>query len=121
MAAPMSSISGAAKSVARCFDDVRQTIPPLTKDPEIDRARVELDDSFTLFKLWAGNLGVFQAPTDTRSLDYRLRREPEIRRRVLELLSSLEKLLQSGALTIRFLLRKHTAVYMRINNCSVQL
>jgi hypothetical protein len=98
LAAAAPSISSSAKSVARCFDDASQTAAPSAQaqEPNVGLARVEIEDSFTLYKLWAGNLGVFQAPTDTRSLDYRLRQEPEIRRRVLELLSSLEKLLRSG-------------------------
>jgi hypothetical protein len=100
-AAPAPSISSSAKSVARCFHDASKIATPPAQDPDVGLTRVEIDDSFTLYKLWGGNLGVFQAPTDTRSLDYRLRHEPEIRRRVLELLSSLEKLLRSGMLPTR--------------------
>lgn len=103
MAAPALSISDSAKTVARCFDDASQIATLLAQYPNVGHARVEIDDSFTLYKLWAGNLGVFQAPTDTRSLDYRLRTEPEIRHRVLELLSSMKELLRSGMHSTRCL------------------
>jgi hypothetical protein len=46
-------------------------------------------DSLDRFKLWAGSLGAFHSPSDPRSLEHRLRKAPQVRSRVNELLAAL--------------------------------
>lgn len=63
---------------------------------EDTKAQVDaVEDAFEKYQLWAGNLGAFHPPGDTRSLDYRFRGAPHVRRRTVELLDELLDLLQN--------------------------
>jgi hypothetical protein len=53
-------------------------------------------DSLDRFKLWAGSLGAFHSPSDPRSLEHRLRKAPQVKSRVTELLAALAGNLHEG-------------------------
>jgi hypothetical protein len=46
-------------------------------------------DNLDRFKLWAGSLGAFHPSSDPRSLEHRLRKAPQVRSRVHDLLAAL--------------------------------
>lgn len=76
----------------------------LLKDTE--RARLAalqqsaVEDQFTRFQVWAGNLGAFQRLPATASLDYRLRESPRIATQILELLEDLKASAEDGKITL---------------------
>jgi len=53
-------------------------------------------DNLDRFKLWAGSLGAFHPSSDPRSLEHRLRKTPQVRSRVHELLTALTGSLVEG-------------------------
>jgi hypothetical protein len=55
-----------------------------------------LEDVFTRFRLWVGNLGVLHKRQDPRGLDKRLQDAPEVAKRIRELLIELKDLLLQG-------------------------
>lgn len=55
-----------------------------------------LEDVFTRFRLWLGNLGVLHRKEDPRGLDKRLQDAPEVAKRIRELLEELKELLRQG-------------------------
>ena len=65
--------------------------------PEADRiVHPALVDQLGRLKIWAGNIGAFQALPLQSSLDYRLREAPKIVDQVIELLNELNETLQEG-------------------------
>jgi hypothetical protein len=48
-----------------------------------------LRDNLDRFKLWAGSLGAFHSSSDPRSLEHRLRKAPQVKSRVHDLLAAL--------------------------------
>jgi hypothetical protein len=50
-----------------------------------------LRDNLDRFKLWAGSLGAFHSSSDPRSLEHRLRKAPQVRSRVHDLLAALTR------------------------------
>jgi hypothetical protein len=55
-----------------------------------------LQDNVDRFKLWAGSLGAFHPSSDPRSLAHRLRKAPQVRSRVNDLLAALSESLDEG-------------------------
>lgn len=55
-----------------------------------------LEDVFTRFRLWVGNLGVLHKRHDPRGLDKRLQDAPEVAKRIRQLLAELKDLLREG-------------------------
>lgn len=56
-------------------------------------------DNLDRFKLWAGSLGAFHSSSDPRSLEHRLRKAPQVRSRVNDLLAALSGSLHEGMST----------------------
>lgn len=58
--------------------------------------REQLEDSYSRFRLWSGTSGAHHRAKDTRSLHYRLRKVPEVKDRLVELLTGLERYIVHG-------------------------
>lgn len=74
--------------------DTTKTFPE-HKRPAITQEH-DIEDSFSRFRLWAGNLGAFHPAKSSKSLDYRLRKEPDVRHRLEQILTELNALLLRG-------------------------
>jgi hypothetical protein len=55
-----------------------------------------LQDNLDRFNLWAGGLGALHSPSDPRSLEHRLRKAPQVKTRVNDLLAELSRSLREG-------------------------
>jgi hypothetical protein len=55
-----------------------------------------LRDNLDRFRLWAGSLGAFHQSSDSRSLDHRVRKAPQVKTRLGELLVALSENVQEG-------------------------
>lgn len=91
-------ISCAVRHVFQEFQRVQQDIQQVENNGRKEtKAQADaIEDAFEKFRLWTGNLGALQDPSDTRSLEFRLRNAQAVRRRVGELLEELLELLQNG-------------------------
>ncbi|KAK4895790.1 hypothetical protein LTR27_006272 [Elasticomyces elasticus] len=85
-------IPALALSVVKLFRDAKNGALETTKLDEYHGSE-QLYDEMQRFRLWSGNVGAFHAPGNTRSLMYRLRNAPEVRRRIWRLLETLIRLL----------------------------
>jgi hypothetical protein len=55
-----------------------------------------IEDESARYCLWAGSLGAFHGPSDTRSLEYRVHQAPAIRQKIQDLLVELGGVLENG-------------------------
>lgn len=60
----------------------------------------EVEDQFARFMIWGRSLGAFQDPSRLKSLDYRLRDAPHLRRSLFSILNHLHEFLNEGKLCI---------------------
>lgn len=72
------TISGLCKTCKQIFESLRQTIPA-SPYRTLDNV---VEDQMGRFQVWAGNIGAFQQPGSTSSLDYRLKESELIRNSV---------------------------------------
>jgi hypothetical protein len=86
-------VSGLLSDLSRAVTDIRcdDTIH------EQDRFHQSVfQDSLDRFRLWAGSLGALHSPSDPRSLEQRLRKAPQVKTRVNDLLAELSRSLREG-------------------------
>lgn len=93
------SISQQARRISLEFDDLCRSIITggnTRQDVQGLLLSERVEDETERFRQWAGNLGAFHGPSDTRSLDYRLRSQTKVTERAHDLLETLRDLLQIG-------------------------
>jgi hypothetical protein len=82
-----------ATKVSGVISDLDRAITDIRCDDSIHEQdqfhQSVLRDILDRFKLWAGSLGAFHSSLDPRSLEYRLRKAPQVRSRVHDLLAAL--------------------------------
>jgi hypothetical protein len=98
-ASETSSFSELARDILE-FNDERQSFPIHSQCCNgsgdcLDSSR--LDDIFTRFRLWAGNLGALHRAQDPRGLDSRLDDAPDVAKRIRRLLEETKDLLRQGS------------------------
>ena len=95
-----STIDSTCRQLCACFDRLCDDLNrPQGRPQGEDDSGISLDDVNDLyerFRLWTGNLGALQPPQDKRSLEHRLRNEPQILRRTQALLQELHGTLQQS-------------------------
>ncbi|KAH8805202.1 hypothetical protein F5884DRAFT_885273 [Xylogone sp. PMI_703] len=103
---PQASLASPIALWGRACDSHFDQLCALFEDKErqfiYDISHLQICDSYSQFKIWAGNIGALQTIQSASSLDYRLREAPKVSKQVVALLEDLDETLEDGIHSIQF-------------------